>query len=390
MRVGIVVPHIFMQQALLPEVIFSPGHLALQLAEGLMQLGAEVVLFSPGPVSTKATNITADLSYFEDELSQRGDNYLELLRKHPLTFISLARQVQGELVAKAYAMANSDELDIVHIYANEEDIAVTFAQFCRKPIVFTHHDPYSFTARYRTLFPKYAQYSWLSLSLAQRRDMPPKTNWVGNIYHGLPEELFHETAKPDSHVIAYLGRIIEPKGLHLAIAAIKHHNQTAAVPYRLRIAGKHYASASKHDYWEKEIEPYIDGDEIEHIGFLKTSEQKQKFLGNAAALIIPSTFNEPFGWVMIEALACGTPVIGLDSGAIPEVIRNPACGVVAKKVFQADGKRVDVQRTAANLAQAITKVPRLSRAASRQEFEERFTSEQMCQGHYDVYKKLIK
>src|SRR5690349_12223403 len=113
MRVGIVVPHIFMHEDILPNVIFSPGSLALDLANGLAAQGVEVTLFTPGPVSTSANNIVADLSYFENELSLRGDTYIELLKKHPFTFITLARQVQSEIIARAYEMANNDELDII-------------------------------------------------------------------------------------------------------------------------------------------------------------------------------------------------------------------------------------------------------------------------------------
>src|SRR5688572_18329802 len=139
MRIGLVVPHIFMHRDILPHVIFSPGKLALDLAEGLEALGAEVTLFSPGPANTRLRNVTADLSLFEKELAGRGYGYIELLKKHPQTFISLARQVQSEVIAQAFKMANDGDLDIVHIYTNEEDIALPFVQFCKKPVVLTHH-----------------------------------------------------------------------------------------------------------------------------------------------------------------------------------------------------------------------------------------------------------
>src|SRR5580704_16913729 len=109
MRVGLVVPHIFMHQDLLPQVIFSPGQLAVSLAEGLDTLGVDVTLLSTGPVKTTTKNITADLSGFERELAARGDSYLDLLKKHPLVFVSLARQAQSEIIARAFEMANQNE-----------------------------------------------------------------------------------------------------------------------------------------------------------------------------------------------------------------------------------------------------------------------------------------
>jgi hypothetical protein len=135
MRIGLVVPHIFMHRDILPGVIFSPGQLALNLAEGVSELGADVTLFTPGPVDTKVKNLTADLSYFNAELAARGDGFIDLLKKHPLTFISLARQVQSEIVARSFMMANDGGLDLVHIYTNEEDIALPFVQFCKKPVL---------------------------------------------------------------------------------------------------------------------------------------------------------------------------------------------------------------------------------------------------------------
>src|SRR3954471_645659 len=98
MKIGILVPHIFMQDAVLPNVIFAPADLAINLAEEMQNLGHDVTLFSPGNVSTKVKNQTADLSLFETELKTRGDSYIDLLRKHPFTFITLARQVQSELI----------------------------------------------------------------------------------------------------------------------------------------------------------------------------------------------------------------------------------------------------------------------------------------------------
>lgn len=393
MKVGIVVPHIFMQDTLLADVIFSPGPLAIDLVNGLAEQGADVTLFSPGVITSKAHNITADLSYFEHELTLRGDTYLDLLKKHPLTFITLARQVQGELIAKAYSMANNDELDIVHIYTNEEDTALPFASLCQKPVVFTHHDPFNFLINYRSLFPKYPTLNWISLSNSQRSNMPDSTNWLATIYHGLPLDRFAPNYNPVADYIAYFGRIIEPKGVHLAIAAVKQYNkQNPSKRLKLKIAGKHYAGKTKNSYWEDVIKPEIDSDVIQYRGFIKNNEDKQDFLGNAKALMVASTFDEPFGMVMIEALACATPVIGLRSGAIPEVIENNITGkLVRKTTMLLDDKNILDQRViTANLAQALVEITDIDRNECRRSFEQRFTLKRMCQKHIDAYKKLLQ
>lgn len=382
MRVGLVVPHIFMHRDILPRVIFSPGNLALNLSDGLADLGADVTLFSPGPINTRAKNITADLSLFERELAGRGYGYIELLKKHPLAFISLARQIQAEIIAKAFAMANNNELDVVHIYTNEEDIALPFVQLCTKPVVLTHHDPFSFLIKYKSVFPKYKGLNWISISMAQRRDMPADTNWLANIYHGLDEKRFTPNYRPQGRYLAYLGRIVENKGVHLAIAAVRQYNAAHPdQPYVLKIAGKHYAGHGKDSYWREKIEPQIDGRQIQYIGFIDDNAAKQDFLGNATALLVPSTFSEPFGMVLIEALACGTPIIGLNSGAIPEVITGQN-GIVVSR-------HEDESKTLQGLQQAIESIGTVDRKTCRTTLEDNYTLAKMCRDHLAAYQKLL-
>lgn len=380
-RVALVVPHIFLHRDILPNVIFSPGKLAIELANNLTKENIEVTLFSAGPVDVSVPNITADMSYFETELSLRGDSYIDLLKKHPFTFVTLARQVQSEITSKAYTAANNNEFDIVHIYTNEEDIALPFANLCNKPVVFTHHDPFNFMVKYKNNFPKYKHLNWLSLSYTQRLGMPNNTNWVGNIYHGLSKDDFTPISKPDNDYIAYLGRIIEPKGVKLAIEAVKQYNKTTECPVKLKIAGKHYADEGKDNYWKNQIESEL-GDEIEYVGFIKDNLEKNNFLGNAKSLIIPSTFEEPFGMVMIEALACGTPIIGLANGAIPEII-NQTNGILVDKD---ESQSVIINR----LADAIGQIDNIKRTDCRKDFESRFTLQQMCHNHAEIYRKLAK
>ena len=378
MKIAIVVPHIFMHEKILPNVIFSPGRLAIDLADELVNQNAEVTLFTPGPVATKARNITADLSYFETELAGRNDTYIALLKKHPLTFITLARQVQSEILANAIARANNDEFDIVHVYTNEEDTALPLAKLCNKPMVFTHHDPFNFLVKYKNVFPKYKDLNWLSISDAQRGGMPVDTNWLATIYHGLNEQEYTPNYGPGGDYVLYMGRIIESKGVHIAIEAIKTYNQThLGKPLKLKIAGKHYSGA-KDQYWQEKILPELDDPNIEYVGFVKTTQEKQVMLGNAKALLIPSLFEEPFGMVMIESLACATPVIGLNSGAIPEVITSQKTGFVVPKDSNINTAFV----------KSIENIDEIDRETCRQEFETRFTLQRMATDHLKAYSHL--
>lgn len=385
LRIAIVVPHIFMHQDILPHVIFAPGQLAISLANKLTDFSHEVTLFTPGPVLTKAHNVSADLSLFEDELAKRSDSYLDLLRKHPMTFISLARQVQSEIVDLVYSMANKDQFDIVHIYTNEEEIAMVFANICKKPVIFTHHDPFNFLIKYKSIMPKYKHLNWVSLSYSQRQSMPNDTNWVGNVYNGIDDVGLQPTNTPSNDYFAYIGRIIQPKGVHLAIKAVNKFNKTALAPIKLKIAGKHYSGDNKDEYWQKKIRPEIKNN-IEYVGFIDSLESKQQFLSNARALLVPSLFDEPFGVVTAEAFACGTPVVALDSGALPEIIEENETGFIIKK----GTKPIDEGAIIQELVDSLHRIGDLDRKKCYQSYKDQFTSHKMAKSYEEIYYSLTQ
>ncbi|MEI6462789.1 MAG: glycosyltransferase [bacterium] len=368
-----------MHKDIIKDVIFAPGTLAIDLVKGLADKGHEVVFFSPDyPIDNKnVANINANLSFFEEELKLRGYGYIELLNKHPLTFITLARQVQSELVSKAYKMAEDNKLDILHFFTNEEEIALAFAKLSTKPVVFTHHEPFNFLTKYRSQFELYKDLNWISISNSQQKTSTKEMNYVGNVYNGIPQNMYEPNLKNDQKYFTYIGRIIEAKGVHLAIqACIK-----AGV--ELRIAGKHYENLGKDKYWEEKIKPYIDAKRIKYMGYLNTKKTKQELLSNSIALIMPSIWEEPFGMVAIESLACGTPVIGLNSGAIPEIVRQNINGVLVEK----DANEENIVN---GIVKAIKNVENIDRKECRKIFEENFTLQHMVKGYEDIYIGLVK
>lgn len=381
MRVALVVPHIFINRELLPQVIFSPGRLVLGLAEGLRDSRVEVTLFTPGAAETSVPNITADMSYFEAELEARGYGYMELLKKHPATFVALARQVQAELIAKAYQMANAGDFDVVHIYTNEEDIGLQFARFCLRPVLFTHHDPFNFLIKYKSVMPKYKHLNWISVSESQREGMPPDTNWVANVYHGLDVADYEANFGTADNYFAYAGRIIEPKGVHLAVEAVKLYNRRqVGKKVQLKIAGKHYSDSSKDRYWQEVIKPNL-GEEVEYAGFLQ-GEALGDFLGRAKALVVPSTFAEPFGMVTLEALAAGTPVVGLGMGATREIVEDGKTGFVV--LAEEEEARI------LGMAEALGKVGDVDRRDCRKAVEKNFSLEKMVGEHAELYRSMAR
>jgi len=368
MKIALVVPHIFAQQKILERTIFAPIHLALDLADELSKKH-EVFLFTPGKVKTKAKNINVDLSHLNAEIKLTKQTLSTFITENPLSFISIARQIHTELTVKAFEYANSNKVDIVHVYMCEDETPLYFANFVKKPILFTHHDPYNFYRKYRTRFPILKNLNYISISLAQRQTAPEGMNFIANIRNGVKMADYKFVQTPDDY-FASLGRIVRVKGVHNAIDACKKAN----VP--LRIAGKYYVDSQipEESYWDKFVKPHIDNKKVFYDKFLQPPKETSRFLGHAKALLFPVEWDEPFGMVMIEALACGTPVIAYPNGAVPEIIKNGENGFLVNSVDE--------------MTEAIKKIDSIDRAYCRKSVESRFSIEMMVNEYEKVYEKL--
>ena len=203
----------------------------------------------------------------------------------------------------------------------------------------------------------------VSISNAQR-DPLPELNWVGTAHHGLPADLtFH--SDPGKY-LAFLGRIAPEKRPDLAIEIARR----AGIP--LKIAAK--VDAVDQEYFDNKIKPLFETADVEFVGEIAERE-KDDFLGNALALLFPVDWPEPFGLVMIEALACGTPVIARPCGSVPEVLSHGETGFMASDV---DG-----------LVRAVQAITSISRQKCRAEFEARFTAGVMAANYEQIYCQLI-
>jgi len=206
---------------------------------------------------------------------------------------------------------------------------------------------------------------FISISDDQRRPVPD-LNWLGTIHHGMPRDILRPRSKPEQY-LAFLGRIAPEKGPELAIRL------AMATNLPLRIAAKVPRGESR--YFRDRVQPLVDGERIQFIGEVD-EKAKQDLLGKAMALLFPIDWPEPFGLVMIEAMACGTPVIALRRGSVPEIIEHGVTGFVVDSEAQA----ID----------AINRVGELGRSRIRQEFERRFTSRRMAEQYIELYRKLLQ
>jgi glycosyltransferase involved in cell wall biosynthesis len=211
------------------------------------------------------------------------------------------------------------------------------------------------------LYKAFPDMPLVSISNAQRRPIPD-ANFAATIYHGLPVDLHRPTLSPRGGYLAFLGRISSEKRLDRAIEIAR------AVGFPLKIAAK--VDAVDRDYFSSEIEPLLKGSDVEFIGEID-ERQKTRFLGEASALLFPIDWPEPFGLVMIEAMACGTPVLAFRNGSVPEIIDEGVTGFVVDSVEQA--------------IEAVPRVVALDRYRVRQQFEERFTATRMAQNYVALY-----
>jgi glycosyltransferase involved in cell wall biosynthesis len=217
---------------------------------------------------------------------------------------------------------------------------------------------------HQPIFDTFSAVPVVSISNAQRRPVP-QANWVRTVLHGLPAQLLSpKTVKPS--YFAFLGRIAPEKGIDRAIRIAQH----CGVP--LKVAAK--VDKTDQDYFVEQIEPMLKSSNVEFIGEI-SDKDKSEFLSGAIALLVPIDWPEPFGLVMIEAMACGTPVIAFNRGSVPEIIDDGLTGYIVEDIKGAIG--------------AVDRLGHLSRDKIRRRFEERFTARRMAQDYLGVYRSMM-
>jgi glycosyltransferase involved in cell wall biosynthesis len=313
------------------------------LTEELVEMGHEVTLFASGDSITDAVL----------EPCSRRALRLDSGRCDPML-------AYGTMLARLAELAG--QFDVVHSHI--EWVHIPLLNRPGVPFVTTVHGRLDLPDLERCFERCFAEAPFVSISDAQRAPLP-QAHWVGTVYHGLPKQLLRPNFAPEGY-LAFLGRICPEKGPEAAISLAR----AAGLP--LKIAAK--VDRADQAYFERKISPLIDGESIKFIGEID-EWQKAEFLGNAAALLFPICWPEPFGLVLIEAMACGTPVVAFRCGSVPEVIEDGVTGLVV-------GSDEDA-------LSAIDRLASLDRRAVRASFEQRFTARRMANDYIGIYQRVI-
>jgi glycosyltransferase involved in cell wall biosynthesis len=339
MRIAQVAPLI---ESVPPKQYGGTERIVSYLTEELIRRGQDVTLFASGDSITDARLVAP---------------FQRSVRKNDRCKDPMAR----ELVLIDHVVEHAHEFDVIHFHTGYFHFAVS--RYLTVPHATTLHGRLDIPDLV-PVFERFRDVPVVSISHAQRAPIVA-ANWQATIYHGLPVNLFR--FYPDrGDYLAFLGRICPEKGVVQAIEIAKR------VDMPLKIAAK--VDPADRRYFKRVVEPLLSDSHVEWIGEI-TDEQKNEFLGKAYALLFPIDWPEPFGLVMIEAMACGTPVIAYRSGSVPEVMEDGVTGFIVTDLEDA--------------TEAVRRVPDLCRAHSREIFEERFTVTRMTNDYLDIYKRIV-
>ena len=253
--------------------------------------------------------------------------------------------------------------------------------------MYTLHDPLPKKPRDLTywLYAKYAHHDYVSISNAFRRNAELKLHFVDTVYHGLNLAAIPYRDSVGDYLL-FMGRMVPEKGLHFAIAA------AIATKTPLEI-GTHFPGENEtNPYFDKGIQPYLSNPLIKEPGMV-TNHKKMSLYGGAKALLFPIGWEEPFGMVLVEAMACGTPVIAYNRGSVAEIVKDGVTGfIIDPDDTDRSGKGTWVikKQGVEGLVEAIKRIGEIDRVNCRKHVEEKFSVEKMVEGYENVYKKILQ
>lgn len=337
-------------------IVYAPMDIAVNVSEGLVKKGHKVDFYGPEGTKVNVTNVISAglkaLNQPEGQMITKGRNVgnAEINK-----IFNLWDQY---LIAKMFAEAERGNYDLLHIHPVDRALSLALSHL-KIPVFYTLHDPiYPWRAEVFSMFSSSNQH-YISISDAQR-EPAPDLNYAATIYNGIDVKLFPFSDSCEDSFL-FVGRLHPEKGVAEAVEAAR----LAGV--NLIIVGPPVSG----DYWDKKIKPYLN-EKIKHIGYVPYDKLYQ-YYQKAKGLLVPIQWEEPFGLVMTEAMACGTPVIGFRRGSVPEVV--------------ADGKTGFVVDTVEEMVEKIGKIDGIRRSDCREHVENNFTLEKMVDRYEETFLK---
>jgi len=339
MRIAQIAP---LTEAIPPKLYGGTERVVHWLTEELVALGHDVTLFASGDSVTSAKLEAMWPQSLRLSGSIRDPNALHML------MLEMVRR-------------RAEDFDVLHFHLDY----YPFSLFSRHstPFVTTLHGRLDLP-EHQPVFTTFSSVPVISISNAQRRPVP-QAGWIRTIYHGVPADLLRPRPVTPSY-LAFLGRVAPEKGIDQAIKIAGR----AGLP--IKIAAK--IDKADIEYFETEIRSLFDLPHVEYIGEI-ADKDKSDFLSGAIGLLMPINWPEPFGLSMIEAMACGTPVVAYNRGSVPEVVEDGVTGFVVEDELSA--------------TDAVRRLSQLSRAAVRARFEQRFTARVMAKEYLAAYRSLM-
>lgn len=340
-------------------IIYAPMDIAVGVSEGLVKRGHEVDFYGPEGTSANVTRvITGGLRPLKQD---GGDDILSWPNVGDGEVNKIFNLWDQYLIAKMFEEAEKGKYDILHIHPIDRALPLALSH-PKIPVAYTLHDPiYKWRSEIFKMFQSQNQH-YVSISNNQRLPAPD-LNYLATVYNGINVDLFPYSEAHEDYFV-FVGRLIKEKGVAEAIQAAKLAGE------KLIIVG----TPNSGEYWEKEIAPYLD-ENIKCPGYVSYNEL-YKYYQKAKGILVPILWEEPFGLVMTEAMACGTPVIGFKRGSVPEVVEHGKTGFIVENVKE--------------MAEAMKNIEQIKRLDCRVRVEHNFSNECMVDGYEKAFLKIVK
>lgn len=325
-----------------PKMYGGTERVVSYLTEELVRQGHEVTLFASGDSKTSAKLVS---------------HTQQALRLNEYVSDPLAHHI----VQMQEVIERSREFDVLHFHTDY--LHFPFSSQSHKPHLTTLHGRLDIPDL-AYVYHKFRNQPVVSISNAQRNPLLT-ANWIGTVYHGLPNDLYQRGEGEDGYV-AFIGRISPEKRPDRAIEIAKKAG------IKIKIAAK--IDKADEDYYQKLIKELMEQPHVEFLGEIG-EDKKGEFLGRAKALLFPIDWPEPFGMVMIEAMACGTPVIAYNKGSVPEIVNHNITGYIVDSIEDA--------------VKSLENIHKIDRSRVREVFENRFSAKAMADNYLKLYKTLI-